>query len=106
MNQFVQRVANYIANEVIIKGLANSRSFQKFAVRSDSKIQELHKSGTDTFTNAFEELNKMQARESSTLAGNNSTASNSVKSGPPIPPKRGLSGFLQAFVKEIRGDLR
>jgi hypothetical protein len=102
MNQFVQRVANYIANEIIIKGLANSKTFQKFAVRSDSKIQEFHKTGSESFNKAFEEMSKMQAMGTSTIAD---TAGNTAKSGPPIPPTRGFAGFVEAFFKEIRRDL-
>lgn len=100
MNQFVQRVANYLANEVIIKGLANSRTFQRFAVRSEVKMQELHKTGTESFAKAFEELNKMQARGTATVA-----ASSVQNSGPPVPPRRGVGGFIEAFLKEIRSDL-
>lgn len=102
MNQFVQRVANYIANEIIIKGLANSKTFQRFAVRSDSKIQELHKTGTESFNKAFEEISKMQAMGTSTIASNTGSAS---RTGPPVPPARGFGGFVQAFFKEIRKDL-
>ena len=104
MNQFVQRVANYIANEIIIKGLANSKTFQRFAVRSDSKIQEFHKTGTESFNKAFEEISKMQANGTSTIANNSGSAA-AAASGPPIPPTRGFAGFVQAFVKEIRKDL-
>jgi len=46
MNQFIQRVANYVANKVIVKGLANSRSFQKFAVRTNKQHTETVKQGT------------------------------------------------------------
>jgi hypothetical protein len=99
MNQFVQRVANYIANEVIIKGLANSRTFQRFAVRSDSKIQEFHKTGTETFNKAFEELSKQQASGTSTVT------TTTARAGPPTPPKTGFPGFVSAFAKEIRSDV-
>lgn len=103
MNQFVQRVANYIANEVIIKGLANSKTFQRFAVRSDSKIQELHKTGTETFNQAFEELSKMQTSGTSSMLNN--ASGSAARSGPPIPPARGFPGFTKAFFKEIQKDL-
>jgi hypothetical protein len=106
MNQFVQRIANYVANEIIIKGLANSKAFQRFAVRSDSKIQELHKTGTESFTKAFEELSKMQEMGTSTTVANNlNAAASAARAGPPVPPTRGFARFVQAFFKEIRSDL-
>ncbi|GKZ00447.1 hypothetical protein MPSEU_000997300 [Mayamaea pseudoterrestris] len=103
MNQFVQRVANYIANEIIIKGLSNSKTFQTFAIRSDSKIQEFHKTGTESFNKAFEELSKMQAVGSTSAMNNN--VGTAARSGPPVPPTRGFAGFMEAFLKEIRKDL-
>ena len=103
MNQFVQRVANYLANEVLIKGLANSRTFQRFAVRSEIRMQELPKAGTENFAKAFEELSNLQARGTATVAS--SAAGAAPKAGPPVPPRRGVGGFLEAFVKEIRSDL-
>ncbi|EEC46442.1 predicted protein, partial [Phaeodactylum tricornutum CCAP 1055/1] len=56
MSQFIQRVANYIANEVLIKGLANSKTFQRFAIRTDHNLQNLHKTGTEHFEKAFEDI--------------------------------------------------
>lgn len=94
MNQFIQRVANYVANEIIIKGLANSKTFQRFAVRADARLRDLHKKGTETFTSAFEEINAQQAKAESVAA-----------QGPPKPPPRGFPGFVRAFVKEIQKDL-
>lgn len=97
MNQFVQRVANYIANEVLIKGLANSRTFQRFAVKTDSSIKEMHKTGTDNVSKAFEDIAGQQIRTSSTQAAS--------ATGPPQPPLRGFPGFVSAFIKELRSDI-
>ena len=91
MNQFIQRVANYIANEVLIKGLANSKTFQRFAVRTNKSLQDLHQTSTDTFNAA---LNDLAAKRQ--VGG---------KQGPPLPPSRGVSGFVSAFWKEVKSDL-
>ena len=61
MNQFFQRVANYVANEVIIKGLANSRTFQRFAVRTNKQYEDLTKQGAEQLNQTLEELAKQQA---------------------------------------------
>ena len=96
MNQFVNRVTNYVANEILIKGLANSRTFQRFAIRTDQTLNEMKKNGTDQLNSAFEEVAKQQVRNAS---------SKTTAAGPPTPPMRGFSGFASAFFKEIRKDL-
>lgn len=104
MNTFVSRVANYVANEILIKGLAHSRVFQRFAVRTDQTLKELKKTGSEHINTAFEEAVKQQVRHASsssaTSAGTATTAG-----GPPTPPLRGIPGFMSAFFKEIRKDL-
>lgn len=66
----------------------------------NSKLDELHKTATKTAYSS-------QSFSSSSSAGMNSTASKSTyhTSGPPIPPKQGLAGFIEAFGKVIRKDL-
>jgi hypothetical protein len=94
MSQFVQRLANYLANEVLIKGLAHSRTFQRFALRTDQTLNEMKKNGMDQASAAF-----------SSVASQEAVASVAAKSGPPQPPRRGVPGFASAFFKEIRKDL-
>ena len=94
MNQFVQRVANYVANEIIIKGLAQNKAFQRFAVRTDSSIREAQKRGSEQISKTVNEF--------STSAAEGATAS---MAGPPKPPLRGFPGFVSCFFKEIRKDL-
>ena len=100
MSQFIQRIANYVANEILIKGLANSRTFQRFAVRTDKNLQDIHKKGSEALNNVLDEAvvgQQVRASSTSTKAAN--------ASGPPQPPLTGFPGFLSAFVKEIRKDL-
>ncbi|EFN51259.1 hypothetical protein CHLNCDRAFT_141167 [Chlorella variabilis] len=40
---FFQRVMSYLLNEVLVNGLANSRTFQRFAIRSSSLVEEAAK---------------------------------------------------------------
>ncbi|KAK2078062.1 hypothetical protein QBZ16_003930 [Prototheca wickerhamii] len=40
---FFQRLMNYWLNEVLVNTLANSKSFQKFAVKSNASVGELLK---------------------------------------------------------------
>lgn len=103
MNQFVQRVANYIANEVLIKGLANSKTFQKFAVRTDSTIQKVKKEGAQKLEMTFEEMTN-QAAAAGTEAGGSAAAAGGGGGGKPIPPKSGVAGFMSAFAKEVKDD--
>lgn len=93
-NTFVQKLANYLANEVLIKGLANSKTFQRFAVKADLHLNELKKRSVDETVTAF-----------TTASRQVNGASSQARQGPPQPPPRGLPGFVSAFVKEIRKDL-
>ena len=47
---------NHVANEIIIKGLANTRTFQRFAVRTDKSLQDLHKASTETLGTAINDI--------------------------------------------------
>ncbi|KAK3274544.1 hypothetical protein CYMTET_17272 [Cymbomonas tetramitiformis] len=44
---FFQKIISYVANQVLVEGLANSRTFQQFAIRSDKAMKELAKKGKD-----------------------------------------------------------
>ena len=101
--QFISRVVNYVANEVIVKGLANSRTFQKFAVRTNQQYQELNKHGTDKITKTFEELSKTQGGPASASASGTAAAGGPLQA--PQRPLRGIPGFVLAFAKEVRKDL-
>ncbi|KAI3666932.1 hypothetical protein L6452_41973 [Arctium lappa] len=38
---FVHRVVSYLVNEVLVEGLANSRTFQRFAVKTSKSMEEI-----------------------------------------------------------------
>ncbi|XP_047307039.1 uncharacterized protein LOC124910439 [Impatiens glandulifera] len=38
---FLHRVISYVANELIVNGLSNSPAFQRFAVRTSKRIQDV-----------------------------------------------------------------
>ncbi|KAG7369813.1 hypothetical protein IV203_027559 [Nitzschia inconspicua] len=103
MNQFVQRIANYVANEIVIKGLANSKTFQRFAVRTNKQYEELHKHGTEKLTETLEELAKKQTGVGTSQNGTSAAASELLQ--PPQRPLRGIPGFFLAFFKEVRKDI-
>lgn len=94
MSQFIQRLVNHLANEVLIKGLANSKTFQRFAVRTDSALKDLHKDGAQKFDHVVR-----------TVVTEAKQPTNVASMGPPQPPLRGFPGFVSAFLKEIRSDL-
>ena len=100
MNQFVQRVANYVANEIIIKGLANSKTFQKFAVRTNKQYNDTVKQGAETINKTMDDMAAQQAGMSASEAAGAATAQ-----GPPKPPLRGIPGFFVAFGKEVKKDI-
>ena len=88
----------------MIKGLANSRTFQRFALRTHNSIEGLKKDGVETLNSKFDAVHKAanDAAYSST-SSTKSTSSSSVR--PPEPPLQGLAGFVTAFAKVVRKDL-
>ncbi|KAI0565200.1 hypothetical protein FGB62_21g418 [Gracilaria domingensis] len=50
------RVAQWLANEIIVKGLANNPAFQRFAVRSSQQAKELSKSAAEAAKNISENV--------------------------------------------------
>jgi len=100
MSQFVQRLANYLANEIFIKGLANSRTFQRFVIRTDQALNEWKTKGTEHLDQTIRKMST-QAME----AEANAAANSARRAGPPQPPLRGFPGFVSAFVKEVQKDL-
>jgi hypothetical protein len=104
MNQFVTRVANYVANEIVIKGLANSKTFQKFAVRTNKQYEDVAKHGTANLAKTLEEMAQEQAGGKAASAAAAASAS-STHLQPPKPPLRGIPGFFVAFFKELRKDV-
>ena len=73
----------------MVKGLAESRTFQRFAVRTQASVDEAKKAGTEYMSQGIE----------------NMTAEQMAAKGPPQPPLRGFPGFLSAFGKEVGKDL-
>lgn len=96
-NQFFQRVINYVANEVIVKGLANSKTFQRFAVRTNKQYQDFQKEGVENLNKTLDDIAKQQA-------GSAASPSSLSSAGPPKPPLRGIPGFFVAFAKEVKKD--
>ncbi|KAL0039582.1 hypothetical protein WJX77_002576 [Trebouxia sp. C0004] len=45
---FFQRVFSYVFNEVLVNTLANSKSFQRFAVKTTHMVEEMSKKGVGT----------------------------------------------------------
>lgn len=88
--------------------MANSKTFQKFAVRTESHLQNLKQGGRDKLNSQLDELHKA-ASEAAFSSTSSSKSSGSrgmhTNGGPPIPPKQGFAGFISAFGKEIRKDL-
>ena len=94
--------------EILIKGLANSKTFQRFAVRTDAHIRNLKQTSNEQINSKLDELHKAASRSayssgSASKAGGNATSGGS--SGPPKEPLSGFAGFIAAFGKEIRKDL-
>jgi hypothetical protein len=94
------------SKEILVKGLANSKSFQKFAVRTDSHLRNAKEGGAEHFNLKIDELHKAAteaAYSTTSKAANTKTAYHTTK--PPVPPKSGFPSFISAFWKEVRKDI-
>ena len=45
MAAFIQRVVHWLANEILVKKLAENRSFQQFALRTAESVEKIQKEG-------------------------------------------------------------
>mmetsp|Transcript_30450 Transcript_30450/g.75664 ORF Transcript_30450/g.75664 Transcript_30450/m.75664 type:complete len:84 (+) Transcript_30450:277-528(+) len=55
---FFGRVFSYVFNELLVDKLANSRTFQKFAVRTDQALKEAQKTGSAGMTKQASEFGR------------------------------------------------
>ncbi|XAR55810.1 hypothetical protein NMG60_11036016 [Bertholletia excelsa] len=44
---FMHRVISYVVNEIVVNGLANSPAFQRFAVRTSKRIEDISKQAAE-----------------------------------------------------------
>ena len=56
------RIMQWIANEVVVKGLANNPAFQRFAVRTSQQAKELTRNATEAAKFLSENENFAQIR--------------------------------------------
>ncbi|KAG5582308.1 hypothetical protein H5410_052935 [Solanum commersonii] len=64
---FLQRVISYVANELIVNGLANYQNFQRFAVRTSTRIDDISKMAVQTTSKRIDDLSKWLCRPSEKL---------------------------------------
>lgn len=79
--------------------MANSKTFQRIAVRTDSKIQNLRKQSHESIHSTIDELHK-----TATQTAYSTTTKNTNASSPPQPPPTGIAGFFRALGKVIEKD--
>ena len=101
-----------VPQEVLIKGLANSKTFQRFALRTDHHVQQYKKKGQEHVNEALDDLHKTatetmykaqgEVRASGYAQAGSGGGSGGSRPGPPTPPLRGFGGFISAVGKEIR----
>lgn len=60
---FVNRLFSYVFNELMVNALANSKTFQRFAVRSDAMMKEAASGDTMKMMKEGQEYAKRSAEE-------------------------------------------
>ena len=104
---------NSHTQELLVKGLAESKTFQRVAVHTDRHIQRYKREGLEQVNTHIDELHKKATQAAySTSAKNFSSSSSSSRGGgsgstlePPQRPLEGIPGFFSALGKVIRKDL-
>ena len=104
-----------IEQELFVKGLANSKTFQRFAVRTDATLRNVKESSNEAMNAKLDELHKTATKTAfsqgstfhSSYQSGASTASKGTyhTNGPPKPPNTGFAGFIEAMGKEVQKDL-
>ena len=94
-----------IKQEVFIKGLAESKTFQRVAVHTDRHIQKYKKEGLETVNSHIDELHKQATKAAYSTSSNNSTNASSGGGLKPPKPQEGIAGFFTAMGKVVRRDL-
>lgn len=75
-------------------------------MRTDAQLRNIREGGVESLNSKIDEIHKAATEAAySTSVKSSFSKSTYHTSGPPIPPKGGLSGFVEAFGKEIRKDL-
>lgn len=64
-SQLFARIFQWLANEVIVKGLSNNRAFQRFAVRSSQQAAEASKAASEAAKALSENQNVAQLKNES-----------------------------------------
>jgi hypothetical protein len=64
---FIGRLANYVLNEFLVNTLANSKTFQRFAVRTDDALRKgtVYKTLTESALTAKERAMKESVKKTS-----------------------------------------
>ena len=97
-NPFVQKVANWLAQEVVVKGLAENKAFQRFALRTDHKLKEF--TGKVDVTKVTEAANNL-AKEASKAAESVSATVQREMQATPKPREIGFKS-KQDLLREAR----
>jgi gas vesicle protein len=91
---------HYILGEVLVKTLANSKTFQRFAVKTDAFISK-NKSKITEHSDRIAEQAKLKADELLSEAAKKSSAT----AASAAEPQSGLAKFWRDLSQEIKGDL-
>ncbi|KAL7549432.1 hypothetical protein ACHAWF_013952 [Thalassiosira exigua] len=95
--------------ELFIKGLAESKAFQRFAVHTDRHLQNVKKDGFEHVNAQIDELHKHATRAAYSTSAGTGTGAGATTSGgalrPPRRPSEGVAGFFSALGRVIRRDL-
>ena len=96
MAQFLFRFLDYIASDIIVKRLANSKTFQKFALRTDNMIQKQATKG--------EQIIQTVSKTAEEVAANPKVIKDNI---PKMNVKNSkIEKYMKAFADEVKKDIK
>mmetsp|Transcript_24830 Transcript_24830/g.42035 ORF Transcript_24830/g.42035 Transcript_24830/m.42035 type:complete len:99 (+) Transcript_24830:79-375(+) len=94
MAQFLFRFLDYIASDIIVKRLANSKTFQRFALHTDKMVQNQATKG--------EKIMESVSKKAEEVAAN----PNLIKESVPKIENSKINRYMKAFADEVKKDMK
>jgi hypothetical protein len=93
MAQFLFKFLDYIASDIIVKRLANSKTFQRFALHTDKMVQNQATKG--------EQIMETVSKKAEEVAAN----PHLIKQKIPKMENSRINKYMRAFADEVKKDL-
>mmetsp|Transcript_10647 Transcript_10647/g.13816 ORF Transcript_10647/g.13816 Transcript_10647/m.13816 type:complete len:113 (+) Transcript_10647:61-399(+) len=106
MSGFLVRVMNYLANEIMVKKLAENKQFQQFALRTAQKVEKAKGAAGDIFDDTVDNLAKGgQTKKFQGLRDLNKKDNDPIKAASASSEFSKMARLFEEVKKEISKDI-